>query len=47
MDAFAMKKSCSSKDSSKLPALEESHEVITNTKKNERNIYGGLPIEDT
>ncbi|XP_027768764.1 zinc finger protein 1-like [Solanum pennellii] len=33
MDAFAMKKSCSSKDSSKSPALEESHEVITNTKK--------------
>ncbi|XP_049381389.1 zinc finger protein 1-like [Solanum stenotomum] len=33
MDAFAMKKSCSSKASSISPASEESHEVITNTKR--------------
>ncbi|XP_015159700.1 zinc finger protein 1-like [Solanum tuberosum] len=33
MDAFAMKKSCSSKASSISSASEESHEVITNTKK--------------
>uniref|UniRef100_M1DFJ1 Zinc finger protein n=1 Tax=Solanum tuberosum TaxID=4113 RepID=M1DFJ1_SOLTU len=33
MDVFAMKKSCSSKASSISPASEESHEVITKTKK--------------
>ncbi|WMV54462.1 hypothetical protein MTR67_047847 [Solanum verrucosum] len=33
MDVFAMKKSCSSKASSISPVSEESHEVITKTKK--------------
>ncbi|KAG5575432.1 hypothetical protein H5410_055566 [Solanum commersonii] len=46
MDAFAMKKSCSSKDSSKSPASEKSHEVITNTKKDESKIYGQLKTHE-
>lgn len=33
MDAFVMKKPCSSKYSSISTALEESHEAVTNTKK--------------
>ncbi|KAF3638798.1 putative clathrin assembly protein-like [Capsicum annuum] len=41
MDIFAMKKPCSSEASSISAASEESHEVVTNTKKMKENVVEG------
>ncbi|MCD9561319.1 hypothetical protein HAX54_020376 [Datura stramonium] len=45
MDAFAMKKLCSSEASSISAASEESHEVVTNTKKMKEKVVEGSQLK--